>query len=100
MTLPRSGAPTGREAAVPQQRHARPTILHNYSYVSPAHVARRIRAMRHVCNTESFLNCCVEYNEIKRLCVAFAAVLGDTALEDPDAFHKTFESNDEEDDDG
>ncbi len=74
-----------------------PTILHKYSYVSPADVARRIEAMRHVCNSENFLHCCVEYAEIKHLCAAFASALGDTDIADPDAFHAVFGSLEDED---
>lgn len=77
-----------------------PTILHKHSYISPKHVARRIQDMRIVCNKESYLHCCVEYNEIKGLCATFASVLGDASLADPDAFHTAFASRDGEDSSG
>lgn len=82
--------PIAPSPATPQ-----PTILHRYTYISPAQVARRIDAMRHVCSSENFLHCCVEYNEIRSLCAAFADVLGDTAIADPDAFHAMFGSDDD-----
>jgi hypothetical protein len=93
MRFPRPGprpVPTHPVAQAP------PTILHKVSYVSPAQLARRIQSMRRVCNTASFLDCCIEYNEIKGLCAAFAAVLGDTTFEDPDAFQQAFASRDDE----
>ena len=73
-----------------------PTIVHKHSYVSPTELTRRIEAMRHVCDSDTFLHCCVEYNEIKSLCAAFATVLGNTAIADPDAFHAAFASRDDD----
>lgn len=67
-----------------------PTVLHKHAYTTPVQLARRIQHMRRVCNHDTFLNCCVEYNEVATLCAQFAKIVGDCRLEDPDTFFQAY----------
>ena len=45
--------------------------------------------MRVTCKTHSYLECCLEYNEIQGLCKEFSRIAGDPEIQDPDVFeHK------------
>lgn len=71
-----------------------PTVLHKHAYVTPVQLSRRIQHMRRVCNHDTFLNCCVEYNEVAMLCAQFADIVGDPKLRDPDTFFKSYMPDD------
>ncbi len=64
------------------------TVLHKYTYVSPPQLAQRIRTMRVVCRTTSFLDCCIEYHDIQSVCNKFSELYHDEALTDPLVFEE------------
>ena len=64
------------------------SVLHKYTYVTPPQLATRIRTMRAVCHTKPFLECCVEYHEIKNVCNKFSEIYKDPELTDPDVFEQ------------
>ena len=51
--------------------------------------------MRRVCNFDSYLHCCVEYNEVSALCAQFAEIVGDRGLENTDTFYQAYTPDDD-----
>jgi hypothetical protein len=66
----------------------RASVLHKYSYVTPPQLAQRIRTMKVVCQTKSYLDCCIEYNDIQSVCNKFSELYRDGALTDPYVFEQ------------
>lgn len=64
------------------------SVLHNSAYITPPQLARRIRKMRVLCRTQSFLDCCVEYNDIQKACKNFSELYRDQELVDPYVFEE------------
>lgn len=72
------------------------TVLHKYSYVTPKQVAQKVRSMHQTCEQRPFLDCCLEYAEVRHLCEQFASMTGNTELSDPHQFIQAVEASAEE----
>lgn len=74
---------------------ARPpiTILHGYRYVSPRDTARAILRMQRVCKHGKYLDCVVQWAEVKVITAAFADVLSNDQIRQPDAFLEWYREN-------
>jgi len=73
-------------------------VLHGWRYIGAPHVARMIRSVPHICNTQNYLECVVHYHDVLDVCQKFADAVGDHELRDPEIFlSKLDDSNIDED---
>ena len=61
-------------------------ILHGYRYVGAPQVAQMIKAVPRICNTQTYLECIIHYNDVLNICQKFADAVGDHELRDPEIF--------------
>lgn len=62
------------------------SVLHGYRYVTPRDTARMILRANRVCKTGKYLDCVVQWAEIKKITHAFAQVVQEPGLVEPETF--------------
>lgn len=69
------------------------SVLRGYRYVTPRDAARMILRTQRVCKTGPYLDCVVEWAEIKRVTLEFARLLQEPTLAEPEAFLDWYRQN-------
>lgn len=70
----------------------RSSVVHRWRYVTPAHLAVKIRRMHRTCVASRYLDCVLEHAEVCALSRQFSELHGMPDLADPETFLNHFDT--------